>query len=328
MKEFILHKQGDAKSLKLEKMSGEFILKKNDVLIKQTAIGVNYFDIHFRNGDYTVNQMPAVLGLEACGVVEAVGPGVIDFKVGRRVAYATGPIGAYTPKRVMKQHLLVNVPAEISDVVAAGSLLKGLMAHTLLYRVFLAVRAKKILVHAAAGGVGQFVCAWAKDLGLEVIGTVGDDKKIAAAKKAGCDHVINYQTNDFLKEVENITQGQGVGLVYDGVGKDTLIKSIGCLWPMGLCVSYGEASGKIPPLDINHLLLNSLYLTKPTLALYKANRVELALGAAEVFGKIKKGAIKPQITTHRFEDLPQVHEQMEKRLTTGSQVLVFDSKKK
>lgn len=326
MRQFVLHKQGEPKNLKLEKVSENFVLKKNEVLIKHTAIGVNYFDIHFRNGQYTVNQLPAVLGLEACGIVEAVGPGVVDYKVGKKVAYATGPIGAYCEMRLMKQHLLVNVPAEIPDAVVAGSLLKGLMAHTLLYRAFMAVRAKRILVHAAAGGVGQFLCSWAKELGLEVIGTVGDDSKIAIAKKAGCDRVINYRTNDFVKEVEKFTQGAGVGLVYDGVGKDTFIQSLACLWPMGMCINYGEASGPVAPFDINHLLMNSLYVTKPTLALYKANRVELALGAAELFTRLKKGILNPQITTHRFEDLPKVHEQMEKRLTTGSQVLVFNKK--
>ena len=324
MKEYILYKQGGVSNLKLETISGGLVPKKDDVIIKNNAIGVNYFDIHFRNGDYKLNKMPAILGMEACGIVEKIGANVVNYKIGDRVAYATGPIGAYTQRRIVNRHLLVKVPPEISDVVAAGSLLKGLMAHTLLHRVYVAIRTKKILVHAAAGGVGQFLCAWAKHLGIEVIGTVGNDKKIEFAKKFGCHHVINYKKNDFVKEVEKITKGKGVGIVYDGVGKDTLLKSLACLWPMGMCVSYGEASGKVPPIDINHLLLNSLYLTKPTLALYKANRVELALGAAEVFDKIKKGIISPKITTHKFEDLPKVHKQMEDRETVGSQVLVFD----
>ncbi len=324
MKEFIVYKQGAPSKLKLESMVGDLAIRQDEVLVRHTAIGVNYFDIHFRNGFYTLNKLPAILGTEACGIVEKVGSKIINYKIGDRVAYATGPIGAYTHRRAVKRHLLVKVPSDISDVVAAGSLLKGLMAHTLLHRVYVATRAKRILVHGAAGGVGQFLCAWAKDLNLEVIGTVGHDKKAAYAKKFGCDHVINYRKKDFLKEVYKITKGKGVGVVYDGIGKDTILKSLGCLWPMGMCVSYGEVSGKIPPIDINHLLMNSLYLTKPTLALYKANRVELALGAAEVFDKIKKGIISPKITTHKFKDLAKVHKKMESRATVGSQVLVFD----
>jgi NADPH2:quinone reductase len=324
MKEFILNKQGGAGNLKLESMSGDLGIRKDEVLIRHTAIGVNYSDIQFRNGSYTLNKLPAILGTEACGIVEAVGSKIINYKIGDRVAYATGPIGAYTQKRAVKRHLLIKIPNDISDTVAAGSLLKGLMAHTLLHRVYIAQRAKKILVHAAAGGVGQFLCPWAKHLGLQVIGTVGHDKKVGYAKKFGCDHVINYRKQDIVKEVSRITKGGGVGLVYDGVGKDTILQSLSCLWPMGMCVSYGEASGKIPPMDINHLLLNSLYLTKPTLALYKANRVELALGAAEVFDKIRKGIINPKITTHKFEDLPKVHKQMEKRATVGSHVVLLD----
>jgi NADPH2:quinone reductase len=326
MKEFILYKQGDPKNLKLENMSGSLTPRKDEVLIRHSAIGINYFDIHFRNGDYEISKMPTILGQEACGYIEAVGNNVNDYKPGDRVAYATGPMGAYTQKRIIKRDFLVRVPSEISDAVAAGSLRKGLMAHTLLNRVYIASRSKRILVHAASGGVGQFLCAFARDMGIEVIGTVGHDKKIPFAKKFGCNHVINYKRHDFVKEIERLTKGSGVGVVYDGVGKDTILKSMACLWPMGMCVSYGEVSGKIPPIDINHLLLNSLYLTKPLLALYKSSRVELAIGASEVFDKIKNGVINPKVTTHKFEDLPNVHKQIQKRATVGSQVLLLDSK--
>lgn len=326
MQEFILNKQGAVSNLKLTKISRKFALKPNEVLIKQTAIGVNHLDVHFRNGTYGLNKTPIILGTEACGVIKAVGDKVVDFKVGQRVAYATGELGAYTQARIMPEHLLIKVPKDISDEVAAGSLLKGLMAHTLLYRTYVAVRAKKILVHGAAGGVGQFLCPWAKSLGIEVIGTVGSDEKAQFAKNNGCDHVINYTKNDFVKEVKKVTKGGGVGLVYDNIGKDTLLKSLSCLWPMGMCVSYGEVSGDPEPLDLNRLLINSLYITKPTLALYKSNRVELALGAAEVFARIKKGILKPKITTYPFKDLPKVHKKIEKRQVFGSQVLLFDTK--
>ena len=327
MKEFILHKQGGVSGFKLEKMTGNLVPREGEVLVKHTAVGVNFFDIHFRRGDYNLNKLPAILGLEAAGYIEALGSNVQDYKVGDRVAYATGVVGSYAHKRVVKKDLLIKLPGDISDVVAAGSLLKGMMAHTLLNRVYVAVRGKRILVHAAAGGVGQFLCAFAKEMGLEVIGTVGRDEKIPFAKSFGCDHVINYAKQDFVKEVEKITNGTGVGIVYDSVGKDTFLKSLECLWPMGICVSYGESSGKIPPFDIEHLLLNSLYLTKPTLALYKANRIELALSAAEVFAKIRKGVINPKIITHNFDDLPKIHEKMERRATVGSQVLIFSANK-
>ena len=320
MKAFILNKPGAANSLKLENIDVPQP-RKNEVLIKHKAIGVNYFDIHFRNGSYHVSKLPAILGMEACGHIEALGPGVTDYKVGERVAYATGGIGAYTEKRVINQKFLLTPPSSLSDIQIAGSLLKGLMAHTLLFRVYLAQRAKRILVHSAAGGVGQFLCNWGKHLGLKIIGTVGDDSKIAIAKAAGCDRVINYRKTDFLEEVAKITKGGGVGLVYDGVGKDTILKSIDCLWPMGICVSYGEASGPTPDINLNRLLMNSLYITRPTLALYKAARVELVLAAREVFKKLEQQILRPNIKTYDFRDLPRAHQDMESRLSTGSLVL-------
>lgn len=324
MKHFILSKPGDPNSLKLVKSEDKIVLRKDEVLVKHTAVGVNYFDIHFRNGDYRIGKFPIILGMEACGIIEAVSQTVTDYKVGDRVAYALGTMGSYATKRVVNKMILIKPPKEIPDVVVAGSLFKGLMAHTLLNRVYVAERMKRILVHSAAGGIGQFLCSWAKFLGIEVIGTVGHDKKIPFAQKFGCSHVINYKTQDFVKEVAKITDGKGVGIVYDGVGKDTILKSIDCLWPMGICISYGETSGKIPPIDINTLLPNSLYFTRPTLTFYYANRVEYALAASDVFNYLKKGILSPKINTYNFEDLPLVHAQMEKRATVGSQVLIFD----
>jgi NADPH:quinone reductase len=324
MKEYILYKYGDVSNLKLEKIPGDLVPKKDEVVIRHTAIGVNHCDIHFRKGEYTIDKIPAILGLEACGVIEKLGTNIFNYKVGDRVAYATGGLGAYCEKRIINKFLLIKLPSDISDVVVAGSLRKGLMAHTLLQRAYLAQRSKRILVHGAAGGVGQFLCSWARHLGIEVIGTVGHDKKIPYAKEFGCSHVINYKRDDFVKEISNITKKQGVGVVYDGIGKDTLLKSLYCLKPMGICLAYGEVSGVVPPLDINHLLGNSLYLTKPTLMMYKANRAELALSANLLFEKIQKGIIKPKIITHKFEDLRKVHKKMQSRQTVGSQVLVFN----
>lgn len=322
MQAIILSKVGDAGHLKLKKVD-EPIAQKNEVVIKHTAIGVNFFDVAFRRGQYKLEKFPVTLGSEACGIIESVGDGVTDFKVGDRVAYATGPVGAYAEKRAIHQHHLIVPPANLTDVQIAGSLFKGLTTHALLHRVYIATRAKRILVHAAAGGVGHILCQWARSLGLEVIGTVGDDKKIQLAQASGCNHVINYKTKNFVEEVARITNNQGVGLVYDSVGKDTLEKSLACLWPMGMCVSFGEASGNAEKLDLNHLVANSLYLTRPTMALYKANRIELALSANEVFAAVTQGVIKPQITTYAFKDFEKAHEDLERRKSTGSLVLTL-----
>jgi NADPH2:quinone reductase len=322
MQAIVLHKTGEAGNLKLEKIEDPKP-KKDEVLIKQTAIGVNFFDVSFRRGQYKVEKMPAILGQEACGIIEAIGSGVTNFKVGERVAYATGGLGAYAEKRAINQNYLVIPPKDLSDIQVAASLYKGLMAHALVHRVYIAARAKKILVNAAAGGVGSLVCQWAKYLGLEVIGAVGDDKKIATAQANGCSYVINYQKQNLIEEIAKITDHGGVGLVYEGVGKDLLEKSLECLWPMGMCVSYGEASGSVEKLDLNRLVGNSLYITRPTMALYKSNRVELTLSASEVFSAVRKGVLRPQITTYNFKDVAKAHKALESRSTTGSLVLTF-----
>ena len=325
MREYIVHKHGGFGVLKYEKIEDEPHPRENEVLIEQSAIGVGFNDILLRRGDYKITKFPAMLGNEACGVVAEVGSKVKEYKEGDRVAYATGPIGAYTQKRVIHKDFLITPPASLSDAKVAGCLSKGLMAHTLLHRVYDAARSKRILVHAAAGGVGQFLCSWAKHLGLEVFGTVGSENKISVATKAGCDHVINYQKNDFVVAISDLTKGKGVGVVYDSVGKDTIIKSLHCLWPMGMCVSYGESSGKLPLIDLNHLLFNSLYITKPTMYLYKSNKIELVLAANEVFARIKKGIIKPEITSFKFSQLRMAHKFLESRESTGS--VVIDLKK-
>lgn len=320
MKAFLLNKPGSTSNFKLENIADPKP-QNNEVVIRHKAIGINYFDICFRNGAYKLNQTPAILGLEACGIIETIGADVKDYKVGDRVAYATGPMGAYVEKRAVRQDFLVTPPAHLSDEQVAGSLLKGMMAHALLFRVYTASKAKRILIHSAAGGVGHLLCQWAKHLGLEVIGTVGSDIKVTIAKSFGCDHVINYKNKDFLSEVDRITEGGGVGIVYDGVGKDTVLKSIDCLWPMGMCVSYGESSGPAPAIDLNNLLLNSLYITRPTLALYKARRAELILSANEVFQNITSGVLKPNVTSYQFNDIPKAHQDLEGRTTVGSLVV-------
>ncbi len=322
MQAIMIVKAGDSSVLEMKNIEDPKP-KAEEVLIKQTAIGVNFFDICFRRGQYKISKMPAILGLEACGIIEAIGPEVIDFKVGDRVAYATGGIGAYAQKRVINQHHLVVPPKELSDIMVAGSLLKAMMAHTLIYRACNIRKAKRILVHAAAGGVGQFLCSLASSIGIEVIGTVGSDSKISIATALGCKHVINYSKQDFLQEVARITNNEGVGVVFDGVGNNTMDKSIDCLWPMGICVSYGESSGSYNNLDLNALIANSLYVTRPTLALYKANKIELVLSANEIFAKITAGVFKPQITSFKFEDVAKAHQALENRTSTGSIVLTL-----
>ncbi|MFT6332132.1 MAG: NADPH2:quinone reductase [Lentimonas sp.] len=322
MRAYLVKKPGDIKSLKLQKIEDPKPTA-HQVVVKHTAIGINYFDVLFRNGNFSLDETPAILGMEACGIIESVGSGVKDFKVGQRVAYATGPIGAYAEKRAIAQDFLVIPPSTLSDEQVAGSLLKGLMAHTLLFRVYLAGKVKQILVHGAAGGVGHLLCQWANHLGIKIIGTVGNEEKITAAKSFGCEHVINYSKNDFVAEVEKITDGNGVGIVYDGIGKDTISKSLECLWPLGICVSYGEASGPTSNINLNSLFLNSLYITRPLLALYKSKRVELALSANEVFKMVEKGTLKPNIKTYNFDQLPQAHLDLESRKTIGSLVVTF-----
>jgi NADPH:quinone reductase len=322
MQAIILNKIGDPSVLKIKEVE-EPKPQKDEILIRHTAIGVNFFDVSFRRGQYKLLEMPAILGSEACGVIEALGAGVTEFKVGERVAYATGPLGAYCEKRAVHKRYVLAVPQNIGDTIVAGSLFKGLMAHTLLFRVFLAKRAKKILVHSATGGVGQFLCQWARSLNIEVIGTVGSDAKINRAQANGCNHVINYKSKNFVEELAKITEGGGVGAVYDGVGKDTLIKSMECLWPTGICISYGETSGSTGPFDANLLVANSLFFTRPSLALYKSNRIELALGAAEVFNLLGKGVLRPHIATYPFQDVAKAHAALESRESSGSLVLTL-----
>jgi NADPH2:quinone reductase len=320
MQAIILTKNGDVSCLKIKKVDDPKA-KKNEVVIRQTAIGVNFFDIAHRSGQYKLKEMPAIIGSEAAGVVESVGSEVVDFKVGDRVAYATTPIGAYVEKRAVDQKFLIPIPDYITDEQAAACLKKGLLAHALLHRVYISVRAKRILVLSAAGGVGHILCQWAKYLGLEVIGAVGSDEKISSALSFGCIHAFNYRKNNIVDEVAKITNSEGVGLVYESVGKDTIEKSIACLWPMGMCISFGESSGKCEKIDLDLLTANSLYLSRPTMALYKANRIELVISANEVFEAIKQGIIKPKIEVFDFSEVKKAHQKIESRNSVGSLIL-------
>ncbi|MFM7620604.1 MAG: quinone oxidoreductase family protein [Alphaproteobacteria bacterium] len=321
MQAIILSKIGAPSNFKIEKVADPQIAPKQ-VLVRHRAIGVNFLDVCFRRGQYQLNKFPAILGMEACGYVEKIGSEVIDYKVGQRVAYATAGLGCYVEKRAVDQRYLVNVPDALTDVQVASCLFKGLTAHTLLNRVYMASRIKKILIHSVAGGLGHIMCQYARYLGIEVFGTVGSDEKIAIAQSFGCNHVINYSKQDYVTEIAKITNSGGVGLVYDGVGKDNINKSLQCLWPMGFCINHGESAGPIEKIDFDLMLMNSLFFTRPLMAMYKSPRAELAVSADEVFAGVIKGIFRLQTTEFAFKDVAKAHKALENRETTGSLVLV------
>lgn len=293
-----------------------------EVLVRNTAVGLNYIDTYHRSGLYPV-PLPATLGMEGAGVVEAVGPRVKEFKRGDRVAYAQ-PIGAYAEVCLRPADRLVKIPSGVSDRVAAAMMLKGLTAQYLLRRTYRVKKGETILVHAAAGGVGQILCQWAKHLGVTVIGTVGSEEKAALAKKVGCKHVIVLSRENFSERVRALTKGTGVPVVYDGVGKDTFEGSLDSLQALGLMVSYGNASGAVPPFNIGTLSQKgSLFLTRPTLMTYVAKRDDLVKAARELFAVVKSGAVKVSVNqTYPLREAAQAHRDLEARRTTGSSVLL------
>jgi NADPH2:quinone reductase len=289
--------------------------------IRHTAIGLNFIDIYHRSGVYKVD-LPNGLGTEAAGIVEEVGSGVADLAPGDRIAYAGGPLGAYSEERVIPADRLVKVPQGVSDQQAAAMMLKGLTAQYLVRRTHAVKAGETILVHAAAGGVGVILCQWAKHLGATVIGTVGSDQKAEIARANGCDHVIVYSREDFPKRVAEITSGRKVPVVYDGVGKDTFLQSLDCLAPLGMMVSFGNASGTVTPFDIGILAAKgSLFLTRPTLFTYTAKREDLVANAADLFDVVTKGAVKLRIDqTYALKDAAQAHRDLAARKTTGATV--------
>jgi NADPH:quinone reductase len=294
-----------------------------EALVRHHYVGVNFVDIYHRRGVYKL-PLPTGLGSEAAGVVEAVGPGVTDFQPGDRVACGTGPVGAYAEARLVPVERLVHLPDDIDDRTAACIMLKGLTAQYLLLQTTQIGPGDTILMHAAAGGVGQIACQWAKHLGATVIGTVGSDEKAALARAHGCDHVIVYTREDFVERVREITGKRGVRVVYDGVGKDTFAGSLDCLQPRGLLVMFGQASGMVPPFDLGALSVKgSLYLTRPTLGTYAASPEALRRMASDLFGVIRSGAVRilpPQQFALREAGAAQTA--LESRATTGSIVLV------
>jgi len=293
-----------------------------EVRVRNTAVGLNFIDTYHRSGLYPL-PLPLVLGSEGAGVVEAVGPKVREFKVGDRVAYAQ-PIGAYAEVLIRPVSRLVKIPAGIKDETAAAMMLKGMTAWYLCRRTYRVKKGDTIVVHAAAGGVGQILCQWAKHLGATVIGTVGSDEKAALAKKVGCKHVVVTSREKLSERVKALTKGKGVPVVYDGIGKDTFMESLDCLAPLGLLASFGNASGAVSPVNIGILAQKgSLFLTRPTLVTYTSNREDLLTAARELFAVVKKGAVKITINQrYPLRDAARAHRDLEARKTTGSTILL------
>ncbi len=294
----------------------------SEVRVRNHAIGVNFIDTYHRSGLYK-NPLPSGLGLEAAGIVDAIGVGVTRFKQGDRIAYCSGPIGAYAQMHVVNEAKAVKLPDAVSYDIAAASMLKGMTARYLLRKTFRVERGHAVVIHAAAGGVGQIATQWAKHLGALVIAVVGSDAKAEIAREIGADHVIVQGREDIAKRVREIT-GVGAHVVYDGVGKDTFAASLDSLRPLGMMVSYGNASG--PPPDINPLALSqkgSLFLTRPTLFHYTATVEQLDETAADLFDVIETGAVKIAAPTrYPLADAATAHSDLEARKTTGSLVLV------
>ncbi len=296
---------------------------EGQIQLRQTAIGLNFLDIYQRSGAYPM-EMPSGLGLEAAGVVEAVGSGVSDFAVGDRVAYGAGPVGAYAERVNVPANRMTKLPETIDDETGAAMMLKGMTARYLLRETFRVEAGQTILFHAAAGGVGTIATQWAKALGATVIGTVGSAEKAEIAKAHGCDHVIDYSTENVAERVREITDGAGVPVVYDGVGKSTLEASLDSLAPKGMLVSFGSASGPIENFNINTLMMKgSLYVTRPTLMTYVASDEDLAANTSDLVEIVAKGDVKIAINQrYPLSDVAKAHDDLTSRRTTGTTILL------
>ena len=317
-----VHKQGGPEEMKWEEVDLPTI-KEGEVLIKHTAIGLNYIDTYHRSGLYPM-PVPLTLGIEGAGIIEEVGENVNDLKVGNRVAYASPPTGSYAEAKVMPAARLVKIPDNISDEIAAAIMLKGMTVEYLVRRTYNVKAGQTVLFHAAAGGVGLIACQWLKAIGATTIGTVGSEEKAALAKANGCDHTILYREENFVDRVNEITNGKGVPVVYDGIGKDTALQGLDCLSPFGLMVIFGNASGNAPPIDTGLLAAKgSLFLTRPTLMTYNAKREALEDSAQQVFNMVGSGKINISINArYDLKDAAQAHKDLESRKTTGSTLLM------
>jgi NADPH:quinone reductase len=322
MKAVIINKTGGPEALELKDIQLDDP-KSGEVLIKNEAIGLNYIDTYHRSGLYPV-ELPSNIGIEGAGVIEKVGPDVNNFKVGDRVAYASMPIGSYSTHRIFPTKKLVKVPEGIELKNVVTLMTKGITTFYLLHKTYPVKSGETILYHAAAGGVGQILCQWAKSLGCTVIGTVGSDEKIEIAKANGCDHVINYSKENFAERVKEITNGIGVPVVYDGVGKKTFDGSIECLKIRGTMVSFGNASGPLDPCNVTKSLApKGLYLTRPSIAHYTTTREELDEAAGKVFEMFMTKKFNLKIFKKYFlSEIKKAHEDLESRKILGPAVII------
>ena len=319
--------------VKIEKTGGPEVLKienvkigepgPNDVLIETKAMGLNYIDTYHRSGSYPL-PLPSGIGVEASGIIKKVGAKVKDFSIGDSVAYGGLPIGAYAEERIYPADKLVKLPEGISLEIASTIMTKGLTTYYLLYKTFPVKSHDTILFHAAAGGVGQIFCQWAKSLGCKVIGTVGSEEKKSMAKKNGCDLVINYSTESFVKKVMDFTKGKGVPVVYDGVGEKTFEDSIACLKNTGMMVSFGNASGPVRNIDVKkHIQPKSLFFTRPTGGHYFTTKQLLNEAAEKLFEQLKYGRVKIEIfKKYKLSEVAQAHEDLESRKIIGPAIII------
>ncbi|MBV6325272.1 quinone oxidoreductase family protein [Duganella violaceipulchra] len=321
------------KAIRINRVGGPEVMELVDVelgppgrgeaQVRHAAIGLNFIDVYFRTGLYP-QPLPGGLGMEGAGVVEAVGEGVTEVQVGDRVAYAGRPIGAYAEARNMPASQLLVLPEKIGFDTAAAMMLQGLTVQYLFHRTVPLKAGDTILFHAAAGGVGLIACQWARVMGVTLIGTVGSEGKAALATENGAHHVINYNQENFTERVREITGGKGVAAVYDSIGKDTFIGSLDCLQPLGTMVSFGNASGPVPPFSLNELASRgSLFITRPSLMSYMARREDLEAAARSLFGVVASGEVKIDIRQrYALADVARAHTELEARQTTGSSILL------
>ncbi len=295
----------------------------NEIKVKNLAIGLNFIDTYHRSGLYKI-KLPSGLGMEGAGIIIEIGSDVKLFNKGDKIAYSQMPLGSYSEERIIPEKIAVKIPDGIDEKIAASIMTKGLTSHYLLFKTYKVKAGEMILFHAAAGGVGQIFCQWAKSIGCRVIGTVGSGDKIKSAKENGCDYVINYNEDDFYKRVMEITNNKGLNVVYDGVGKSTFEKSIKCLKPMGMMISFGNASGPLEPIDVKKYIAHkSLFFTRPGLADYGAGRAALEEGSELLFEQIKFGKIKVKIfKEYKLSDAKKAHEDLEGRKILGPAVLL------
>ncbi|ANB77208.1 quinone oxidoreductase [Paraburkholderia phytofirmans OLGA172] len=317
----VMHAPGDPDVLKFEEVTVPQP-QSHEVVVRHTAIGVNFHDAYVRSGLYNTLSLPGVPGIEAAGVVEAIGANVTDFRPGDRVAYVSQSYGAYAEKRVIGQESLVLLPPNVSDEVAAATLLKGLTAQVLVQQVYRVQKDDWVLVHAAAGGVGLLLCQWARHLGARVIGTVSTPRKGEAASRAGCESVIFYRDEDFVPRVLDITAGEGVQVAYDSVGKDTFFGSLQCLAPCGHLANFGQASGAVEQFEVSQLFPKSNSLSRPNIMQHLRTAQKFREAAASLFDALSMGIIRTgQIQSISLRDAAQAHTELESRERTTSLVL-------